>query len=86
MIDTTLVLAAVFLLLNVVVGLVRALRGPTVRDRLSAFLLFGTTGVALLLVLAEVIDEPALRDAALIAVVLAALIAVVRVQSEREDR
>lgn len=86
MIDTALVLAAVFLLLNVLIGLVRALQGPTTRDRLTAFLLLGTTGVALLVVLAHLTDVPALRDAALVLVMLAALVSVVRLQSERDGR
>lgn len=83
MIIGVLSVAAVFLLLNVLVGLIRSLLGPTTRDRLTAFLLIGTTGVALLVVLAELADVPALRDAALVLVALAALVSVVRLQAER---
>ncbi|NDL57932.1 hypothetical protein F7O44_12690 [Phytoactinopolyspora sp. XMNu-373] len=77
---------AVFLLLNVIVGLVRAIRGPSIHDRLIAFLLLGTTGVALLAVLASVADVPALRDAALALVSLAAVVVIVRVQAEDARR
>jgi multicomponent Na+:H+ antiporter subunit F len=64
---------AVFLLLNLGAGLWRIWRGPTAADRMSAVLLFGTTTVALLLVLAEIEQQPALRDVALLFVLLAAI-------------
>lgn len=82
MLDALLFAVAAFLVLNVLVGLVRVLRGPTTRDRLLAVVLLGTTGVALLAVLAEAADAPALRDVALVLVVLAVLIVVVRVRAE----
>jgi len=58
---------------NLAVGLVRALRGPTLADRLLAALLFGTTGVALLLTMAIAHDAPALRNVALVVMLLALL-------------
>jgi len=64
---------ALFLLLNILAGLVRVLRGPTSTDRLMAAQLFGTTGVAILLLLGEVFAEPALRNVALIFALLAVL-------------
>lgn len=67
---------AMVLVANLAVGLVRVLRGPRFEDRLLAVLLFGTTGVALLLTLAAVGGEPALRDIALVFVVLG-LVAVI---------
>lgn len=82
MIDIVLYAVAAFLLLNVVVSLIRIVRGPATRDRLMAFLLFGTTGVALLAVLAAASDTPALRDAALVLVALATIVVVVRVRAE----
>lgn len=82
MIDGLLTAVAAFLLLNVLAGLIRVLRGPTTRDRLLPVLLVGTTGVALLTVLAQLLGVPALRDAALVLVVLAALVVVVRVRGE----
>ncbi|MFC4728724.1 monovalent cation/H+ antiporter complex subunit F [Coralloluteibacterium thermophilus] len=67
---------AVFLLLNLAAGLLRVWRGPTPADRMSAALLFGSTTVAVLLVLAELAALPALRDAALVFVMLAAILSV----------
>lgn len=64
---------AIFLLLTIVVGLVRVLQGPTPADRMLAAQLFGTTGVAILLLLAEAMGLPALRDVALIFILLGAL-------------
>lgn len=82
MLDGLLVAVALFLLLNVLVGLLRVLWGPTTRDRLLGVVLFGTTGVALLAVLATVSDMPALRDAALALVALATLVVVVQVRGK----
>lgn len=73
---TLLVAAAVFLLLNVSVGLVRIARGPTPADRMLAAQLFGTTGVAILLVLGSALDLPSLRDVALVFALLAAVLTV----------
>lgn len=64
---------AVFLLLNLLVALLRVARGPTPADRLLAALLFGTTGVAILLLLAEAMMQPAFIDAALVFALLAAI-------------
>jgi multicomponent Na+:H+ antiporter subunit F len=57
---------ALFLLLNIFVGMYRLVRGPTPADRMLAVQLFGTTGVGLLLVLAELMAEPALQNVALV--------------------
>lgn len=62
-----------FLVLNIAAGLVRVLKGPTAADRMLAAQLFGTTGVAALLLLAEARGLPALRDVALVFALLAAL-------------
>jgi len=64
---------AVFLLLNVAAGLVRIMRGPTPADRMLSAQLFGTTGVGVLLLLAEAMRTPALRDVALVLALLAVL-------------
>lgn len=61
------------LLLSLAVGLVRVLRGPTAADRMLAAQLFGTTGVAILLLLAEQLAAPALIDVALVVALLAAV-------------
>lgn len=63
----------VFLLLTVVAGLVRVLRGPTRFDRMLAAQLFGTGGVAILLLLAEAGAGPAARDVALVLALFAAV-------------
>ncbi len=64
---------AFFLLANILLGLLRVLRGPTPADRMLAAQLFGTTGVAILLLLAQGLAAPALRDVALVFALLAAL-------------
>ena len=61
---------AAFLLLTVLAGLVRIARGPTLADRMLVAQLFGTTGVAVLLLLAGDPEHAALRDVALIFAVL----------------
>jgi multicomponent Na+:H+ antiporter subunit F len=77
---------AVVLALNVLVGLVRVVLGPSPGDRLVAALLFGTTGVALLVVLSVSTDMPALRNVSLVLVVLAALVVVVYVGDDVTGR
>lgn len=64
---------AAFLLANLLVALVRVVRGPTAADRLLAVLLFGTTGVAVLLLLAYAGAAPALVDVALVFALLAVI-------------
>ncbi|TVO77919.1 monovalent cation/H+ antiporter complex subunit F [Sedimenticola selenatireducens] len=67
---------ALFLLANLAVGMWRVLRGPGVADRMLAAQLFGTTAVAILLLLAEAAKSNALRDVALVFALLAAVTAV----------
>ncbi len=64
---------ALFLLLNLVAGLFRILRGPTPADSMLAAQLFGTTGVAILLLLAQAMSQPTVRDVALVFALLAAV-------------
>jgi multicomponent Na+:H+ antiporter subunit F len=71
---------ACFLLLNLAAGLWRVMLGPTAAVRMLAAQLFGTTAVAVLLLLAESMGEPALRDIALVFALLAAVAAVAFVQ------
>ena len=66
-------LLALFLLANLGVALFRVLRGPTQADRMLVAVLFGTTGVAILVLLAEAQAIPALVDAALVFALLAAI-------------
>jgi multicomponent Na+:H+ antiporter subunit F len=67
---------AVFLLLTVIVGLVRILRGPTRPDRMLAAQLLGTTGVGVLLLLSHAWHAPVLLDVALVFALLAAVTAI----------
>ena len=64
---------ALVLLLSILLGLVRVFRGPTRADRMLAAQLFGTTGVAILLLLGEAAAAPAYWDVALVFAVLAAI-------------
>ncbi len=74
--DAVYLALALFLLLTLVAGLWRVLRGPTAADRMLAAQLFGTTAVACVLLLAQVYDRPSLRDVALVFALLAAVAAV----------
>ncbi|HBQ44800.1 MAG TPA: pH regulation protein F [Thiomicrospira sp.] len=67
---------ALFLLLTLVAGMWRILKGPTPADRMMAAQLFGTTAVACLLLLAQALQQPALRDVALVFALLAVVTAV----------
>jgi multicomponent Na+:H+ antiporter subunit F len=64
---------ALFLLVNLAATLVRVARGPTAADRMLAALLFGTTGVGVLLLLAHAGGGRALLDVALVLALLAAI-------------
>ncbi|RKT43698.1 monovalent cation/H+ antiporter complex subunit F [Thiocapsa rosea] len=80
---------ALVLIFTLAAGLWRILRGPTPADRMLAAQLFGTTAVAVLLLLAEASDYPAVRDVALVFALLAAVTMVAFVRrswsGERED-
>jgi len=67
---------ALFLLMTLVAGLWRILRGPTPADRMLAAQLFGTTAVASLLLLAQALERSYLRDVALVFALLATVTAV----------
>jgi len=66
----------VLLLLNIVVGMVRILRGPTAADRMLAAEMFATSAVVIVLLMAVISDNLALVDVALIFALLAALASV----------
>jgi multicomponent Na+:H+ antiporter subunit F len=67
--------AALALLLSLVASLARIVRGPSDTDRMLAAQIIGTTGVAILMLLARV-SSPALLDVALVFAPLAAIAAV----------
>jgi multicomponent Na+:H+ antiporter subunit F len=79
---------ALFLLLTLIAGMWRIFRGPTDIDRMLATQLFGTTAVAILLLLAESSGNPSLRDVALVFALLAAITAVafVRKNELKQDQ
>ena len=70
----------IVLLVSLFVGLVRVTVGPTPADRMLAAQLMGTTGVGVLLLLAQALSHPALRDVALVFALLSAVAAVAFVQ------
>ncbi|CDH43490.1 conserved membrane hypothetical protein [Candidatus Contendobacter odensis Run_B_J11] len=73
--------AAVFVLATVALGLVRILRGPEEADRMMATQLFGTGGIAALLLLGVATEANAVLDVALTLALLAAFASVAFVQS-----
>lgn len=62
-----------FLLVVLLVGLWRIMRGPRQADRMLAAQLFGTVGVAVLMLLAIIQQQPALLNTALVLALLAPL-------------
>jgi multicomponent Na+:H+ antiporter subunit F len=75
--------AALVLLLTFAAGAVRVALGPTDADRMLSAQLFGTTGIAILLLLAHGLDRPALIDVALVFALLAIVAAVTFVRRTR---
>ena len=67
------ILFALILLPAIAVGMFRILRGPTAADRMMTAQLFGTCGVAILLLLSVGMSNPVLIDIALVFALLAAL-------------
>lgn len=76
-------IAATVLLLTVLAGCWRVWRGPTIADRLLALQIFGTTGIAVLMLLAQRFGRPDLLEVALILALLAAVLPVAMVQLAR---
>jgi len=65
-----------FMFANLGAGMWRVHRGPTAADRMLSALLIGSSSVAAVLLLAEWQQLPALRVAALLVVMLAAVISI----------
>jgi len=79
--------AAIVVLAMVALGLVRILRGPAAADRMMAAQLFGTGGIAALLLLGVATEANAVIDVALTLALLAAFASVAFVQgASRPDR
>lgn len=77
---------AIFLLMQILVGLIRVFRGPSASDRMVAAQLFGTLGVAVLLLLAELTQGMALQNVALVFALLGALASIAFVSRPDRDR
>lgn len=77
----------VLLIVILLTGLWRVLKGPTSADRMLASQLFGTAGVAILLTLAVAHEHKALLNTALVLAVLAplSLIAFVKLQEGSDE-
>ena len=67
------IIFALILLSAIGAGMFRILTGPTAADRMMTAQLFGTCGVAILLLLSSGINNPVLLDIALVFALLAAL-------------
>lgn len=75
LLDSLLLVSLLLLLATLAAGLVRALRGPSLEDRMLSVLLVGTGGVALLMLLSLILGMHPLRDVALLLALLAAVAA-----------
>jgi len=71
---------ALALLLTGGAGVLRIMRGPHQADRLLGIQMLGTTGITLLLVMAEWLQQSVWRDVALVLALLAAVIVAAFVQ------
>lgn len=79
---------ALFLLVTMAAGFVRIVRGPKPADRMLGVQLFGTTSVAILLLLAAATDQDGLLHVALVFALLSLLILiafVIRIPSGKAD-
>lgn len=71
--STAFLAIALVLLITMAAGLVRVIIGPSPADRMMAAQLLGTSGIAVLLLLAATLGIPALIDVGLIFALLAAV-------------
>lgn len=73
---TFLLFASIIVMLTITIGFVRVLLGPSKADRMVAAQLFGTAGVAWILLFAYATDKPELSDVAMVLALLAAVTAI----------
>ena len=78
--ETLFLAVCLFLLLMLVGGLVRIARGPARQDRMLAAQLFGTSAVAILLLLSEISGIEGVLDVALVLALLAVVSVIAFVQ------
>lgn len=74
--------ASLLLILSLMLGLVRAFKGPSLSDRIMSIQLLGTGGVALLCLLSLALALPALLDTALILALLAVVTVIALTRQE----
>lgn len=65
--------AGVLLMINMLIGLIRVLRGPTAADRMLAAEMFSTSAVVILLLFAMATGRDSLVDVALVFALLSAV-------------
>ena len=68
-----LLIATLLLLLTLFTGLIRALRGPSIEDRMLSIQLLGTGGVGLIALMSVLLDLSVLIDVAIVLALLAAV-------------
>jgi multicomponent Na+:H+ antiporter subunit F len=78
--------AGLGLMLSLLLGLLRIMRGPGPGDRMLAAQLIGTTGVGILLLLSLLLEQRALVDVALVLALLAAVAAAAFTGQQLESR
>ena len=76
---------ALFLLANLIIALLAAARGPTAADRMLIALLFGTTGVGIVVLLAFAEKTHEVIDVALTLALLAAITGIAFAQRSWRD-
>jgi multicomponent Na+:H+ antiporter subunit F len=79
-VNTFLIIASIIVLATIIVGFTRVLLGPHKADRMIAAQLFGTAGVAWILLIGYGAGKPGLSDIALVLALLAAITAIAFVQ------
>ncbi|MEM5328316.1 monovalent cation/H+ antiporter complex subunit F [Paraburkholderia sp. JHI2823] len=85
LIADVLIAVCALVLLMVAVGLLSVLRGPTRADRMMAAQLFGTGGIAALLLVGTASGVDSVVDVALTLAVLAAFASVAFVKADRQS-
>ena len=84
LIESLLLVFLLLLLLSMLLGLVRAMLGPTLEDRLAAAQLLGTTGIGFLMLASQVLPTPGLIDVSLILALLAVVAAAAMTRREAD--
>lgn len=78
--DKFFIAVIIFLLLNIVLGLIRLWRGPSIADRLLTTQLFGTSGMGILMILAGYQGDLGLLNVAITFNVLSIILVICLVQ------